>query len=245
MDNCPSILKPQASGLNVCSSEICFDANFSCLNIPLGSNLNQALQVMEAALCWNGTLPSCITVDVGASMQDVIEAIALKTCLEEGFYEAKLSQDLGSDPSFISATYFVPANGTYSSQIHTNTSADTKTYIVTSTVAYGHSNTVIATYGDSNVDMAIFHRTTAPVDTMLSEVLGQIAVAVTLVPTPPDPMDTYPVTIYNNVYNIETSNTDMTEVVLLPGESVLLKFATKNVGSGWIVQSKFHVREKH
>ena len=237
MDNCPSILKPQASGLNVCSSEICFDANFSCLNIPLGANLNQALQVMESALCWSGTLPSCVTVPPEASLQDVIEAIALKVCLEEALYESKTAQDLGDDPNFTSSTWFVPANGDYSTLIHTNTSlTETKTYMVAATVSFGQ-NEIGGSYGDSDVDMAIFHRDTNPTDTLESDILGAVQIDFTYTPSPGD--------LINNVFNINTSNSDMAEVVLLPGESVLLKFRTKNAGDGFIRQAKLHVRQKH
>lgn len=91
MSDCPSLLKPKPSGLNVCTSEICFDANFTCLNIPLGANLSQALQIMETALCWNGTLPSCISVETGATISDVIEVVAEKACSDEHFGEGTVS----------------------------------------------------------------------------------------------------------------------------------------------------------
>ncbi len=91
MSDCPSLLKPKPSGLNVCTSEICFDANFTCLNIPLGANLSQALQIMETALCWNGTLPSCISVETGATISDVIEVVAEKACSDEHFGEGVVS----------------------------------------------------------------------------------------------------------------------------------------------------------
>mgnify|MGYP003660520041 CR=1 FL=1 len=237
MNNCPSILKPQASGLNICSSEICFDANFSCLNIPLGANLNQALQVMEAALCWNGTLPSCVTVDVGASMQDVIEAIALKTCLEEDFYEVFSPQFLGDDPAWSSSTWFVPSVGGYSALIHTNTSAVSKTYIVGATVAFGKNGIAAGVYGDSDVDMAIFYRDINPTDIEKSVVNGGIQINFTY---PGDPSN-----LTTTLYNIETSNSDMTELTLEAGESVLLKFRTKDASTGFIKQAKLHVKEKH
>jgi len=236
-DNCPDVLKTRKSGINVCTSEVCFDANFSCLNIPLGANLSQALQIMESAICWNGTLPSCVSVSPGATLQDVIEALALKVCLEESLYESKTAQDLGSDPAWSSSVWFVPTNGDYSTLIHTNTSlTETKTYMVGATVAYGQSNTG-GLYGDSDVDMAIFHRDTSPTDTLESELIGAVQIDFTYTPNPVD--------LDNNVYNINTSNSDMAEVTLLPGESVLLKFRTKNASDGWIRQAKLHVRQKH
>jgi len=235
-DGCPDLLKTKKSGINVCTSEVCFDANFSCLNIPLGANLSQALQIMEDAICWKGTLPSCIPLSPGATLSDVVEALAAKVCLDEELYNDETALSLGDDSNFVPSTYFIPDGGGYSSLIHTNSSSTSKTYIVFAVCGYGKIDTT-GSYGASDVDMAIFHRSTVPTDTMESEIIGAIQIDFTYTPTPGD--------LDNNVYNINTSNSDIAEVVLGPGESVLLKFKTKNASDGWLKQARLHVREKH
>jgi hypothetical protein len=94
MSNCPNILKPRQSGLNVCTSDVCFDANFTCINIPLGASLSQALVIMEQALCdaidaanapvtdvpYTGTIPTCITVVPTPTVSEMIEAVATEVC---------------------------------------------------------------------------------------------------------------------------------------------------------------------
>jgi hypothetical protein len=84
MGDCPDSLKPSKSGLGICTSEVCFDANFSCLNIPLGANLSQVLSLMDAALCnalnYDGVIPNCLTVGANPTIQDVLELVAAEVC---------------------------------------------------------------------------------------------------------------------------------------------------------------------
>lgn len=241
-DGCEKLLKPGPTGLGICTSEICFDTNFSCLEIPVNANLSAVLQIMEAAICsalyYTGSVPSCVSgLPTQPTIQDVVQAYGPKICLEESFIKYVETLVLSSDGNYIDSTYFVPATGDYDTLIYTNSSGSTKTYIVTGICDIGDNNTGAGGYGSSDVDMGIFKRDLVPSDTLDDEVKGAIQILYTYSPSPGD--------LVASVYNIETSNTIMSEIELQDGESVLLKFKTKGAGAGTLRKASLHVRQKH
>ena len=81
------------------------------------------------------------------------------------------------------------------------------------------------------MDTAIYKRVSG-VDTLQSEVLASTSILY------------IGEGVTTSLYNVINSTSDIAEVTLQNNESVLLKFRTKETGSGFIKKASLHVREK-
>jgi hypothetical protein len=221
-ETCSNILKPGKNKLLVPSSNVIWNGGKLCLTDSIldGNNLNDIVALIAQRIC-----------DIECPDFPPIPTI------EEEIITNAQGVLLNDDANFVGNTYFEFAAFGYESMIYTNNSGDTKTYIVEATSNAGRNSITPNEYGSSELDMAIYKRDLAPSDTLISEVSNKSLI---FFDSTLDPGDVNP-----TLYFIQSTLHDKAEVELLDGESVLLKFKTKNAGSGYINKSILHIREKH
>ncbi len=156
--------------------------------------------------------------------------------LEKVLISNVLDTDLSADANFVGNTYFQFAGLGYETLIYKNTSGVSKDYIVTATANIGTNAISPNEYGRSEVDMAIETRDALLVDTQVSSVEGRVSINQDSTLNPGD--------INPTIYFIKSVLVDKVEVTLADGESVLLKFRTKDAFSGFLKKATLEVIEK-
>jgi len=182
----------------------------------------------------NGDNTLTITYTDGTSQ--IIPFVSVTTpTLEKVLISNVQDTDLSADANFLAGTYFQFAGLGYDGLIYTNTSGVTKTYIVTGTANVGTNDIAQNIYGKSEVDMAIEKRSLG-VDTQLSSVEGRVQIDQDSTLNPGD--------INPTLYFTKLCLVDKAEVTLADGDSVLLKFRTKDASSGFLKKATIEVIEK-
>jgi hypothetical protein len=161
--------------------------------------------------------------------QDFIDSITPPTYTESLITNVQ-DVEMSTDANFADLNYFQFAGSGYQNLIFTNTTGQTKTFMVTSYTNFGRND--LTNYGSANVDTAIYKRVLG-VDTLQSEVLATNSILYAGDPA-----------LTTSLYNVINATSDIAEVTLQNNESVLLKFRTKETGSGYLKKASLHVREK-
>lgn len=223
MSGCTNTLKPKPTGSKILSSQVQWNGGVLCINgVPLdGEDLNYVIGLISQAIC---------------DIPEIPDPVVIPTIEEEVISNVQATL-LDADANYVGNTYFQFAALGYESLIYTNTSGSTKTYIVDAITNVGRNSIVTSEYGSSDVDMGVFKRDVTLVDSLVSEVSNNVSIFFNSTLNPGD--------INPTIFLINSSLTDKAEVELQNGESVLLKFKSKNPGTGFINKSILHIREKH
>lgn len=231
MGKCKKTLKPKPIGTDVLASNVIWNAGMLCFMeaIADGKSITEIIQELGNAHC---------------ELQEAFDGLIIPPAAEVPVLEEVVLTNingvlLDADVNFVSDTYFQFAGLGYESLEYTNNSGSTKTYIIDARANIGTSATA-PSYGFSDVDMAIFTRVSGPIESQISEVLGQNQINFL-----GDGININPEWVINGVYVYQALISDLAEVTLQDGETVLLKFKSKGGASGFLNKAILHVREKH